>query len=80
MDQASYNNNGRTPALYSSFERYALGWVEPTEITGTLNGKLNPLADANECYVINTANSGEYFILENRQQKGWDKYIPVTAC
>lgn len=76
MDQASYNNNGRTPALYSSFERYALGWVEPTEITGTLNGKLNPLADANECYVINTANSGEYFILENRQQKGWDKYIP----
>lgn len=76
MDQGSYNNDGRTPALYTSFERYALGWVEPTEINGTLNATLKPLADSNECYIIKTQSANEYFILENRQQKGWDKYIP----
>ncbi len=34
LDSGPYNNQGRTPPNYSTFERYALGWMEPTEIKG----------------------------------------------
>ena len=41
LDQGPYNNEGRTPPNYSSFERFALGWMEPikweTEYTASLN-------------------------------------------
>ena len=33
LDYGPYNNNGCTPPNYSIFERYALGWLQPREIT-----------------------------------------------
>ena len=36
---------------------------------------LNPLSD-NVARIIRTKNENDFFILENRQQKGWDEYIP----
>ena len=76
MCSGSYNNDGCTPPMFSAFERYALGWVEPTKISGPMNGKLLPLNEENSCYIINTSDENEYFLFENRQQKGWDTYIP----
>ncbi len=75
MDEGPYNNNSRTPPYYSGFERYSLGWLTPRELTGPANVKLESIASNQACR-ISTAKENEYFILENRQQKGWDKYIP----
>lgn len=75
MDRGSYLNNSHTPASHSAFERYALGWIEPTEIVGYVEGKLAPIASG-QAYIINTTRPGEYFLLENRQKEGWDSYIP----
>lgn len=74
MDDGPYNNNGMTPPLYGAFERYALGWLTPTEIDSSRSVMLPPI-DNNVAGIIK-ASSNEFFLLENRQQTGWDTYIP----
>lgn len=75
MDEGPYNNNSRTPPYYSAFERLSLGWLEPVRIDRPSNVKIPPIAE-NRAYWIATENENEYFLLENRQQTGWDTYIP----
>lgn len=75
MDYGPYNNGGCTPPLYGAFERYALGWMEPREIVGAVSATLHPISE-NVAGVIRTPESNEFFLLENRQQEGWDAYIP----
>jgi len=75
LDHGPYNNDGRTPPLYSAFERYALGWLDPLPVDGPLNATLHPI-DSNRAGIIKTAGDNEFFLLENRQQTGWDAYIP----
>ncbi len=76
LDQGPYNNDSRTPPTYSAFERYALGWIEPTVINGAHSLILNPILNTNEAFIIPTEDENEFFLLENRQQTGWDSYIP----
>lgn len=75
MDYGPYNNNGLTPPNYSAYERYAFDWLTPEEMTaGTLS--LGNLVDSNKAYIVKTEKEREYYLFENRQQTGWDKYIP----
>lgn len=70
--------NGETPCNYTAFERWCCGWLTPTELSApcTVAG-MAPLSDWGPAYVIyNDANSREYYVLENRQQTGWDRYLP----
>lgn len=76
MDYGPYNNNSRTPCGYSIFERNALGWTVPTLISKAYNGRLEDFGTTNAGYIIQTENSNEFFLFENRQQTGWDRYIP----
>ena len=78
---ASGSNNGPTghgecPAGFTAYERWFAGWLnlielnEPTTITD-----MPCLYDEPVAYVIyNDGNRNEYFILENRQPKGWYQY------
>ncbi len=75
LDYGPYNNNGHTPPLYGAFERCALGWMTPAEISGPLSVVLDPIS-SNRAGIIRTSSENEYFLLENRQQEGWDTYIP----
>ena len=75
LDAGPYNNSGCTPPLYSAFERTALGWLSPVEITEACNATLLPLSSG-MAGIVKTSQAQEYFLLENRQQHGWDKYIP----
>lgn len=75
MDEGPYNNNSRTPPLYSSFERLSLGWLDPICIDRPQNIKLAPVSE-NRAYYIPTDSEEEYFLIENRQQTGWDTFIP----
>ena len=75
LDYGPYNNNGCTPPLYSAFERYALGWLDPLPIDGPLNATLRPIG-TNQAGIIHTSSANEYFLVENRQQTSWDTYIP----
>lgn len=75
LDYGPYNNGGMTPPLYSVFERYALGWIEPKEILDPADATLPPIGE-NVAGIIHTPDETEFFLVENRQQTGWDKYIP----
>ena len=75
MDHGSYNNNGCTPPYFSAFERYALGWLTPQELTQPHSATLEPIT-SNQAYIIKAGKDSEYFLFENRQMTGWDKYLP----
>lgn len=75
LDYGPYNNGGCTPPLYSVYERYSLGWLNPTVIDGPADIRLRDIG-SNEACIIPTGDPNEFFLLENRQQTGWDTYIP----
>ena len=81
MDYGSYNGDGYVPAGYSGYEKMACGWTTPIELDKpmTVNG-MERLADMGQTYIIyNKGNRNEYYILENRQQSGFDKYLPGSG-
>ena len=81
MDYGSYNGAGYVPAGYSGYEKMVCGWTTPIELDKpmTVNG-MERLADMGQTYIIyNKGNRNEYYILENRQQSGFDKYLPGSG-
>ncbi len=77
MDQGSYNNNQRTPPTHSAYERFVLGWLTPEILEYAANVTVKPITeDYNSAYRITTSRDAEYFLMENRQQTAWDRYIP----
>lgn len=76
MASGSYLNNSRTPCGYSLFEREWAGFTVPEKISGPGRISVEPLEDSNMGFRIETRQEGEYFLIENRQQTGWDRYLP----
>lgn len=75
LDYGPYNNNGCTPPNYGAYEKNAMGWYEPIELTQPMSVTLNPIKSG-EFGLIPTSKTAEFFLLENRQLTGWDAYIP----
>lgn len=75
MDQGSYNGNGFVPCNYTAFERIYAGWVEAIELMEPATVKeMKSVSDYGRPFIMyNYKNSNEYFLLENRQNTGWDK-------
>lgn len=73
MDRGSYNNNTRTPPLFSCYEAYCMGWSAPEKLTpGTYS-----LPGNGEYYVIETDKPNDFFLLENRTKENkWNRYLP----
>lgn len=79
MSQGSYNNDQNTPPTFSAFERYSLGWTEPTVLDPKHNEivEISPYITTGQCYRVDVKGGDkEYFLIENRQQSGWDTYNP----
>lgn len=81
MDYGSYNGDGYVPAGYSGYEKMVCGWTTPIELDKATTVKdLAPLTDMGQTYIIyNKGNQDEYYILENRQQASYDKYLPGSG-
>jgi len=86
MDAGPYLNNGRTPPSYSAFDRFYLNWLVPTELKDGGDYSLDTLSTKNKAYIITQSGNSnlvgsspspaEFFTLENRQNTGWDTYLP----
>ena len=78
MDYGSYNggnDNGYQPSGFTSYEKMTAGWLTPVVLdSDTVEVQaMQPLEEADEAYIIyNKADPDEYYLLENRQQIGWD--------
>ncbi len=75
LDYGPYNNKGRTPPLYSIYERHALGWMDPLPINSSVDATLFPIS-TNQGGIIRTSRPEEYYLIENRQKEGWDAFLP----
>lgn len=75
MDQGSYNGNGFVPCNYTAFERIYAGWVEAIELDAPATVKdMKSVSDYGRPFIMyNYKNTNEYFLLENRQNTGWDE-------
>ena len=81
MAAGSWTNNGETPAYFSAWSRYWLGWISPIPITNDVNNLvLEPIEDGGDVYLLsipgNWSSSEEYFLIENRQKMKYDQYLP----
>jgi len=80
MDGGVYQMEGKCPCAYTAYERDFMGW-RPLTVVGcdeSLSLVLDPIETTGYGYkVVNKADPNEYFILENRQNLGYDKYLPM---
>jgi len=76
MANGCYLNLSRTPCGYSLLERCQAGFAQPETINASGTYTLQDLMESNRGFRINTLQDKEFFLLENRQQKGWDQYLP----
>lgn len=79
MAYGPYNNDGNTPPLFNAFERSEVGWMALTELEAGTDSvsRLPELTESNFAYRISVPGKpSEYFVLENRQQQGWDRFLP----
>ena len=74
MDQGSYLDDGFCPCNYTAYERIYAGWVEPIELSDPATVKsMQSSSDYGRPFIMyNYKNTNEFFLLENRQNTGWD--------
>ena len=82
MGGGSWGNGGANPTRMSCWCLSRLGWATPTVLTGTQKLTLPTLeTDPTACYRLwsNGATGPEYFLIENRQATGMDKFLPGSG-
>jgi len=79
MDGGSFNGKdgwGEQPCGFSAYERKFAGWLDftPLDTPQTITD-MPALQDSPVAYILyNEGNQDEYFVLENRQNRGWFEY------
>ncbi len=86
LDYGPYNDKGNTPPAYSAYERFFLGWLTPTILNEASTVTLHDLLNHNVACLVaekgthnligNGPDPTKFFLLENRQQEGWDEFLP----
>ena len=74
MDGGNMNNNGNTPPNYNAIDRECLGLGEPVMLTDGPH-EIEPIDRDGTYYRIDTGIPDEYFLLECRDNKAWDRHI-----
>jgi len=78
-------NRGTMPAHFSAWSKVKLGWVQPNSVTSALLGQAidqtetrTPGGAIPQVFKLPIQTTGleEYFVIENRQQVGFDRGLP----
>lgn len=83
MDQGCYNNNCNTPANYSLFDKYFMGWLTPHVLSKDAKLNVTMGTDYEDGYMLTKSGTLEQYTctdtvyyIENRQNIGWDAFLP----
>ena len=82
MGGGSWGNGGANPTRMSCWCLQKLRWIKPSVHTGTKTLTIPTLeTDPTACYRLWTggAPGPEYFLIENRQTTGMDKFLPGSG-
>ena len=71
MSYGCYNGQGSFPAHLDAYSKSKLGWVNPTQAEENLTLLLKPISQ-----VFRLGTPYEYFLVEWREKKGVDSFIP----
>ncbi|MDL2241777.1 M6 family metalloprotease domain-containing protein, partial [Bacteroidales bacterium OttesenSCG-928-L03] len=77
MAKGCWNRSGDIPAHINSFEKIRFGWVDPIELTEPAT--ISQLPNSTQypfAYIIKPYTNNEQYILENRQQIGYNSQVP----
>ena len=76
MDSGNYLSNGNAPAPYTAWEREAFEWYEIPTLEESGDMEINPIDYGGSAYRIlndNDPTGHEYFIIENIQNRGYNR-------
>ncbi|HCT30467.1 MAG TPA: hypothetical protein DIW31_06980 [Bacteroidales bacterium] len=77
MAAGSWNNNGITPAQHNVYTKVKVyGWATATVLSSAAVVTVTPAQANKSFYQINSTTANEYWLIENRQQVGFDANIP----
>ncbi|MCF7804080.1 MAG: M6 family metalloprotease domain-containing protein [Candidatus Marinimicrobia bacterium] len=79
MAGGSWGGGGKRPVHFDAWCKKELGWITPTVLSADSNGlELPPAESTPKAYRLWTEGKmeNEYFLLENRQQRGFDESLP----
>lgn len=78
MDGGCYAGDGWCPVNLSIHERELMKWQSPIDLTVSTDiTDMPPFDESGVAYrIVNEAYTSEYYLLENRQQTGWDLMLP----
>jgi immune inhibitor A len=82
MAAGSWNNGGQTPAQFCAWAKTRLGWIRPAIVRKNQSLKLAAIEDDPKAVyrIWNKGRSGaEYFLVENRQLRGFDAKLPASG-
>src|SRR5438445_2722035 len=85
MGSGSWNGNprGTSPSDFSAWSRMKLGWVTPIEVTAPLlSQQIRQVENNSVVYrltVKDATSRSEYFLVENREQAGFDAAQPGSG-
>ena len=84
MDTGCYADDTYTPIGYSAYEKNFMGWIDylipnpGTYYTLPIWNQKNEETDK-ALFLQSDINGNEFFIIENRRQQGWDRYLPAQG-
>ena len=79
MASGSWNVNGNIPSHHNPYTKTEIfGWATSQELSGnnTPYSLLPASSSPNHFFKISTGVDGDFFLLENRQEQGFDQSIP----
>jgi M6 family metalloprotease-like protein len=85
MAEGTWNNNGNTPASFTSYIRNLQGWIASSKIRTISAGTaellmLDPLEDpTGTIQVIRLYDGANYYLIEARRKIGYDAYLPSES-
>jgi immune inhibitor A len=83
MGAGSWNNNGNTPGHFCAWSKIKLGWQESSNVRKPQSLTLAAVEDATAGKIYRLWTKGklgdEYFLLENRQLRGFDAKLPGSG-
>jgi M6 family metalloprotease-like protein len=76
MGSGAYNGGGDRPAHHNMWSKIFYGWVNPQELYYDANISMPSSTTNPVAYLFTTAINGEYMLMENIQQTGFNAGVP----
>ncbi len=78
MANGSWNGNpaGSRPPHFNPYVKTQFNWVTPVLLTSAVSLTINDISSNAQIYKYNTTTANEYFLMENRQQTGFNTNVP----